>query len=247
MNELVSIVLAIYNGEKFLRETIESLLNQTHENIEIIVVVNCTNDDTIKILESYEDERIKIFETNICQLAFNLNYGLLQSRGTYIVRIDSDDVAEPQRLEKQLKVLTEGDFDIVGSNLTYINENSLEIGEKKYPESDSKIRKTILYSSPFAHPSVIYKKSSVLKVGGYMNGKVSEDYDLWLRMMRDKTMKFYNIQENLTKYRIHSDQAKGNKLAYYEICGYMIREALYQKSFKYVIGFFVFLLKGLIK
>lgn len=247
MNELVSIVLAIYNGKKFLKETIDSLLNQTHENIEIIVVVNCTNDDTIKILESYEDERIKIFETNICQLAFNLNYGLLQSKGTYIVRIDSDDVAEPQRLEKQLKVLTEGDFDIVGSNLTYINENSLEIGEKKYPESDSKIRKTILYSSPLAHPSVIYKKSSVLKVGGYMNGKVSEDYDLWLRMMRDKTMKFYNIQENLTKYRIHSDQAKGNKLAYYEICGYMIREALYQKSFKYVIGFFVFLLKGLIK
>ena len=247
MNELVSIVLAIYNGEKFLRETIESLLNQTYKNIEIIVVVNCTNDNTLNILKSYNDERIKIFETNICQLAFNLNYGLLQSKGTYIVRIDSDDVAEPQRLEKQLKVLTEGDFDIVGSNLTYINENSLEIGEKKYPESDSKIRKTILYSSPFAHPSVIYKKSSVLKVGGYMNGKVSEDYDLWLRMMRDKTMKFYNIQENLTKYRIHSDQAKGNKLAYYEICGYMIREALYQKSFKYVIGFFVFLLKGLIK
>lgn len=244
---MITVLTCVYNGEKYIKETISSILSQTYQNIELIIVVNCTNDKTIDIIKTINDNRIKIFETNICQLAFNLNYGLFKSNGDYIVRIDADDIAEPQRLEKQLKVLIEGDFDVVGSNLTYIDENSLEIGEKKYPENDNEIRKRIFYSNPFAHPSVMYKKSSILKVGAYMNGKVSEDYDLWIRMMRDKTMKFYNIQENLTQYRIHSNQAKGHKLAYYEICGYMIREAFYQKSFKYIIGFFIFLFKGLIK
>lgn len=244
---LISIIIAVYNGEKYIKETISSILSQTHQNFELIVIINCTNDKTIDIIKTMNDERIKIYNTNICQLAFNLNYGLLQSTGDYIARIDADDIAEPERLEKQLKVLIENNFDLVGSNLIYINEFGLEIGKKSYPENDNEIRKKIFYSNPFAHPSVMYKKSSVLKVGAYMNGKVSEDYDLWIRMMGDKTMKFYNIQENLTKYRIHSNQAKGNKLAYYELCGYMIRETLYQKSFKYSMGFFIYLAKSLIK
>lgn len=244
---MITILICIYNGEKYIQETLNSILNQSYQDFEVVVVLNCTNDRTIEKIKNINDSRIKIFETNICQLAFNLNYGLLKSNGDYIVRIDADDIAEPERLEKQLKILQEGKFDVVGSNLTYIDENSLIIGQKKYPETDNEIHKKIFYKNPFAHPSIMYKKTSVLKVGGYLNGKVSEDYDLWLRLMRDKNIKFYNIQENLTRYRIHSNQVKGNKLAYYEICGYMIREALYQKSFRYVIGFFVYLLKGLLK
>jgi hypothetical protein len=128
-----------------------------------------------------------------------------------------------------------------------IDKNSSTIGEKKYPENNNEIRKQIFYSSPLAHPSVMYKKKIVLQNGGYLNGKMSEDYDLWIRLMRDKNIKFYNIQENLTKYRIHSNQAKGNKLAYYEICGYMMRETLHQRSFKFFLGFLIYLFKALIK
>jgi len=244
---MVSFLICIYNGQKYIRETIASLLQQTYEDFEILIVVNCTNDLTIKILKEFKDERIRIFETNICQLAFNLNYGLLQSRGDYIARIDADDIAVENRLEKQLKVLQTGKYDVIGTNIQLINENGKEIGEKKYPEFNNKIRRTIIFASPLAHPSTMYKKDVILKYGGYLNGKVSEDYDLWLRLMRDKSIKFYNIQENLIKYRIHSNQAKGNKMAYYEIAGYMIREALYQKSIKYFIGFCIYIIKSIIK
>lgn len=247
MNELVSIVIAIYNGEKFLKETIDSLVNQTYKNIEIIVVVNCTNDDTIKILESYEDERIKIFETNICQLAFNLNYGLMQSKGAYVVRIDADDIAINTRIEKQLEIIKNKNYDIVGSNIIYINESGNEIGTQKYNEKDHDIRKAIYFKCPIAHPSVMYKKNVILKHSGYLNGKVSEDYDLWIRLMRDKNVKFYNIQESLLLYRIHYNQSKGNKLAYCEVTSYMLREMLYQKSIKYFFGLILNIFKTIVK
>lgn len=247
MNELVSIVLAIYNGEKFLRETIESLLNQTYKNIEIIVVVNCTNDNTLNILKSYNDERIKIFETNICQLAFNLNYGLLQSKGAYIARIDSDDIAINTRIEKQLEIIKNKNCDIVGSNIIYINEAGDKIGIQKYSEKDNDIRKAIYFTSPIAHPSVMYKKDVILKHSGYLNGKVSEDYDLWIRLMRDKNIKFYNIQESLLLYRIHDNQSKGNKLAYCEVTSYMLREMLYQKSIKYFFGLIINIFKTIFR
>jgi len=215
---LVSVLIAVYNGELYIKNTIQSILNQTYTNFELIIVVNCSNDSTKEILKEFNDERIKIYETNICQLAFNLNYGLLHSKGDYIVRIDADDIAESTRVEKQLQIMMNDDYDIVGSNLTYIDEDGQIKGERKYPKHNEDIRKKILYASPIAHPSVMYKKSVVLKVAGYMNGKVSEDYDLWLRLMR---------------------------LAFNEVASYMIREALYQKSFRYFIGFCVYIVKSI--
>ena len=243
----ISIIIAVYNGAKFIQQTIDSLLSQTYSDFEIIIIVNCSDDNTMDILKNVLDERITIYETNICQLAFNLNFGLLKSQGQYIVRIDADDIAEPTRLAKQLNVIETNEFDVVGSNLTYIDENNKVIGEKIYPEKDKDIRKSIFYKSNIAHPSVIYKKETILKVGGYMNGKVSEDYDLWLRLMRDQSVRFYNIQEKLTRYRIHSSQAKGNKYAFAEIAGYMLREAIYQKSINFFIGSLVYIMKAIFK
>ena len=243
----ISIIIGVHNGELYLKDTVKSILKQTYTNFELIIVVNCSSDSTKEILDEFNDERIKIYETNICQLSFNLNYGLLKAKGEYIARIDADDIAIANRLEKQLKVLKTGNYDVVGSNIELINEDDVLIGEKKYPEFNKEIRKNIFFASPLAHPSVMYKRSVILEVAGYMNGRVSEDYDLWLRLMRDKNIKFYNIQEQLIKYSIHSNQAKGDKLAYYEIAGYMIREALYQKSLKYFIGFCVYIMKSFLK
>ena len=244
---LISVLIGVHNGEQYIKKTIESIISQTHQNFEIIVILNCSSDKTAAILENFKDNRIIIYKTNICQLAFNLNFGLMHAKGDYIARIDSDDVAEPIRLAKQLNYILNNNIDVIGSNIELIDENDKVIGNKYYPEKDLDIRKKIYYANPLAHPSIMYKKSVILKNSGYMNGKVSEDYDLWIRLMRDKSIKFYNIQENLTKYRIHTNQARGNKLAYYEICGYMIRESLYQKSFKFLIGFFISIFKGFVK
>lgn len=243
----ISVILAVYNGEEFIKQTLDSILKQTFSNFEIIVVINCSNDKTIDIVNGIDDSRIKLYETNICQLAFNLNYGLYKSKGEYIVRIDADDIAEPNRLEKQLEIIEKFKYDVVGSNLLYIDEYNNIIEEKKYPEQNEDIRKNVFYKSVLAHPSVMYKKETILSVGGYMNGKVSEDYDLWLRLMRDKSVKFYNIQENLTRYRIHSSQAKGNKYAYAEIAGYMLRESLYLKSIKFLLGSLIYVGKTILK
>ena len=162
----VSVLIGIHNGQKYIKETIESILCQTYSNFEIIAVVNCTDDATIKILKDFNDERIKIYETNICQLAFNLNYGLQVAQGEYIARIDADDVATSDRLQKQLQCLEENNYDIIGSNITLIDENSHIIGKKIYPQADAQIRKKIYYSNPLAHPSVMYKKKIVMQNGG---------------------------------------------------------------------------------
>jgi len=243
----ISVIIAVYNGAKYIEKTINSILGQSYSNFEIIIVVNCSNDTTVDILTNIDDSRIKIYKTNICQLAFNLNYGLNQAKGEYIIRIDADDIADPKRLEKQFYIIDNNEYDVVGSNLLYIDENGNTLGEKKYPENDKDIRKQFYYKSTIAHPSVIYKKEAILDVGGYMNGKVSEDYDLWMRLMRDKSIIFYNIQENLTQYRIHSSQAKGDVYAYAEISGYFLREAIYQKSFKSFFGSIVYFFKALLK
>lgn len=247
MNPLITILMAVYNGEKYISSTIESLLNQTYQEFEIIIIVNCSDDTTMTILRSIQDSRIKIFETNVCQLAYNLNYGLQQAKGDYIVRIDADDLARPNRLEKQLKIIEQFDYDVVGSNIIYIDDKANIIGEKLYPETNEAIRSCIYYKNPLAHPSVMYKKKIILENSGYLNGKVSEDYDLWIRLMRNKKIKFYNVQEALTMYRIHSNQARGNKLAYAEISGYMLREFIYLKSLKYLIGCLINIGKAIFK
>lgn len=245
MNPLISIVLAVYNGEKYIRQTIESLLNQSYENFELIIVVNCTNDNTLDILRSFDDARLHIYETNICQLNFNLNFALSKSKGEFIARIDADDIATSQRLEKQVKLMEK--YDVVGSNLELIDENSTAIGTQFVPEHNEKIRSKIFYTNTIAHPSVMYKKELILKHSGYLGGKMSEDYDLWLRLMRDKSVRFYNIQENLTRYRIHTAQIKGNKYAYAEVAGYLLREALYQKSIKAFFGCLTYIARFFIK
>ena len=231
---LVSVILAVYNGEKYIKETVESILSQRYENFELIIVVNCTNDNTIETLKDLNDPRISIYETNICQLNFNLNFALSKAKGEFIARIDADDIMVEDRLSKQIGYMKH--YDVVGSNLEYIDEFSKPIRFKKCPEVDQEIRNQIYLKGTIAHPSVMYKKELILKNSAYMGGKMSEDYDLWLRLMRDKSVKFYNIQENLTQYRIHASQIKGNKYAYAEVAGYFLREALHQKSIRLFVG-----------
>jgi glycosyltransferase involved in cell wall biosynthesis len=243
----ISVILAVHNGQEYIQETLTSLLSQTYKEFEIIIVLNCSSDATKEIIQKLDDARIFLYETSVCQLAFNLNYGLNKASGEYIVRIDADDIADPKRLEKQLETIEKYGYDVVGTNITYIDENTQPIGEKIYPEHNKAIRKAIFYTCPLAHPSVMYKKEVIMGVGGYMNGKVSEDYDLWLRLMRNPEVVFYNMQEPLTHYRIHANQAKGNTYAYAEIAGYMLRETLFRKSLRCFIGIFIYIFKMIVK
>jgi len=243
----VSVLLSVKDGENFVAQTIESVLAQTYQNFELIIVVNCSTDKTLNIVNSFDDKRIKILQSNICQLNYNLNYALSQAEGHYVARIDADDIAVFDRLEKQVKVMNDGNYSVVGSNVVYINEQNEIIGEMSYPENDAEIRKKIMYKSVIVHPSILCKKEVLLKVGGYLGGRLAQDLDLWIRLMRDKNIKFYNIQEPLLKYRIHSSQVKGNSLAYADVAGYMLRESICSKSLKYFIGAWIYFAKAILK
>ena len=244
MSALISVILAVKDGQDYIEETINSILEQTYTNFELIIIINCSLDDTLNIIKSVDDPRVTYYETNISQLSFNLNLGILKAKGDYIARIDADDLASKCRLEKQLSLLKKYNYDVVGSNIQLIDENGIN---KKYvilPETDSCIRKAIYYRSVIAHPSVLLKKSILLSNSCYLGGKFAQDYDLWLRLMRDENIKFYNIQEPLTKYRIHSKQSKGNPYSYAEVAGYLFKESIYSKSFRYFIGSFIYYFKA---
>lgn len=246
MLKLVSIILAVQNGEKYIAETISSLINQTFQDFELIIIVNCSTDNTISIVKSFTDQRIKLVETNICQLSFNLNYGLNLAIGKYIARIDADDIAHPKRIEKQIEILNKFDYDVIGSNIDLINSKGDYINTITFPETNKSIRRKILYRSVLAHPTVLIKKDILLANSGYLGGQYAQDYDLWLRLMRDKKIQFYNIQESLLQYRIHSNQTKGNKNSYAEVAGYMLKESIYSKKITYIIGAFIYYFKSVL-
>lgn len=247
MNKKISVLLSVKDGERFVSETIKSILKQTYQDFELIIVVNCSTDNTLQIVKSFEDKRIKILESNICQLNYNLNLALSHAEGDYIARIDADDIASPERLELQMEALEEGNYNVVGSNIVYINEKNEVIGQMNYPEHDEDIRKKIIYKAVIAHPSILCKKENLLQVGGYLGGRYAQDLDLWIRLMRDKNTKFYNVQKPLLRYRIHSQQAKGNNMTFADVAGYMFREAIYSRSPRYFIGAWIYFAKAFLR
>jgi glycosyltransferase involved in cell wall biosynthesis len=243
MNPKVAVLLCVHNGELFIRETIESILNQTYKDFEFIIVENCSTDNTWQIIKSYTDHRIRAFQTNFKQLSFNLNYGLMQTKAEYIARMDADDIAKPKRLEHQIAYLkVNPDIDVLGTAYELFGNND-EGKIITLPATDKAIRRRLPFRFCFCHPSVIFKRETILNHGGYQGGKYCQDADLWLRLSRDKTVKFANLQESLLKYRIHPNQAKGQREVGIIMAGQVFREALVQKSPRMFLGFLVAVLK----
>lgn len=241
----VSVVMCVKDGQDFLEETLKSVLNQTHSVFEFIVVVNCSNDRSLDILKAIKDDRLEILTSSLCQLAFNLNLALTRCRFDYVMRIDADDVCVPKRLETQLGLILEHDYDVVGSNVQIIDYLGRSKGVLKFPERNKQIRRQIWFRSVLAHPSVLYRKSVIMDSAGYFGDRESEDYDLWLRLMRKKNVIFYNCQKNLILYRVHENQSKGSRFAYAEVSGKLFREFSLNLNFLFFLGSFVYFLKSI--
>lgn len=216
---MISCLLTVYNRPT-VKNTIDSVLNQTYKNFELIIIDNCSTDKTVEVIKSYSDPRIKLYinDSNYGQV-FSLNKGLKLCRGKYIARIDADDLCSPDRFEKQITQFEENEnLVIVGSNVNLINTTDNVIGEIKYPESDTEIKKFILLDSPFAHPSVMIKKEVIDKHNVFYNDKylISADYELWSKILKYGAA--INIQEPLVFYRIGTnDSAKHIKLLSQEV------------------------------
>ena len=194
----ISVLMPTYNVEPYVEEAVLSILNQSYENIELIIVDDCSSDNTYKILNKLSkiDNRIKLFRNDKNKkICFTLNEALKYSTGKYIARMDGDDVCEYDRLEKQINYLKKNpDIDLVGSSIIGIDENGNVINKKKYISSFKLIKKIIPFSSPVLH-IWIAKRELYEKLGGYREIPYVEDYDFLLRAISEG----YKIS-NLSSY-----------------------------------------------
>lgn len=211
---LVSVITPVYNGEDFLRDSIESILNQTLKDFEYIIIDDCSNDNTWQIIKKYskEDERIKIYknEKNL-GIAGNRNRGLSLSNGKYIAWQDADDISFPDRLEKQCSILEKNhQIGIVGGYLLFFDQSG-DISIRKYPRSDEQARKVIFRYSPVAQPSAMVRKICFDQVGLYdLKLPPAEDLDMSFRI--GAKFKMVNIPQVLVRYRLSGKSATYTQL-----------------------------------
>lgn len=198
--------MPVYNGEQFLKEAIDSILNQTFSNFEFLIINDGSTDQSKKIVESYNDNRICFINNEENKgLIFTLNRGLETAQGKYIARMDQDDISFNDRLKKQYDFLEENlNVALVGGWAEIINENGKKIGTYKTPVNHHEIKFDLLFHNPFIHGTIFFRKDLVRGVGGYNEkNEHAEDYGLYSTMIRNH--KITNLPEFLIKYRIHNN------------------------------------------
>lgn len=196
--------MPVYNCKKFLTEAIESLINQTLKNFELIIIDDCSTDGTSQILDNLKDERIRIVrKTENTGLVISLNQGLKMAQGKYIARMDGDDVSDPKRFEKQVNFL-DNNPDIAGCGTWYQLLGSDKIVKNPVTAEDVKI--ALLDYCALGHPTVMLRKAFLeeKKMSYDASCYPAEDYELWTRVVADG--KLSNIPEVLLSYRIHPNQ-----------------------------------------
>lgn len=200
----VSVIMSVYNGGRYLRKAIDSILNQTFQDFEFIIIDDASTDSTSDMLSQYRDDRIRVYR-NPHQMGVykSVNFGLKRALGEYIARMDADDISLPQRLERQKKFLDENhNYALVGSRFYIMDESGQILAEEKLPLTNEEIQKRLLVGNCFGQGTVMFRRDCVEKLGFYNEQfKYAADYDLWLRM--SEQYELCNLNEFLCKWRRH--------------------------------------------
>ena len=205
----ISVLMPVYNAEKYLKEAIDSILGQTFTDFEFIIVNDGSTDSSRNVILSYKDKRIKFIDNKKNEGIINaLNTGLDHATGEYIARMDADDISFPVRFERQLKIMTEYDIDVCGTTMRLIDEEGKKIGylgPKSVVYSD--MPASILNVSTWIlHPTAMMKSFTIKEVGGYRpEAKHVDDFDLWARLLINKYKEIV-IPEILVDYRQYKEQ-----------------------------------------
>lgn len=243
---MISVIMSTYKeDERLLRESIESILNQTYRDFEYIIILDYPDNDVHKsVIEEYalKDDRIHFYinEKNM-GLTDSLNRGLSLCHGEYIARMDADDISLPDRLERQMKYLEKNHYDLIGGITEMINENgSLLYSIKSVPTDPKKINKALRYSQCIAHPTWLGKKEVFEKNAGYRHMPLCEDYDFTLRAVLNGFV-ISNLNEPVLKYRMTSNSiSRSNLFEQYLYMSYITKEyknnriASVDKAYAYV-------------
>lgn len=201
MGKLVSVIIPVFNGDKYIEEALLSICRQTYDNLEIIVINDGSTDNTLNIVNKLKlkDTRIKIYNRKNHGLIETLNFGLDVANGDYIARMDADDISLPTRIEKQVNLL-DLKPDLIACSAQFERFGSMS-RVSLLPLSSSYCNINLIFSTPFCHPLVFFRKNNCRYNLDY---KYSEDYKFWCDL--SSIGKFENINEILLKYRTHKDQ-----------------------------------------
>jgi len=208
---MISVLFPTYKGHRFIMKSLDAVIKQTYQKIEILIGFNGENEESKKIVSNFQDERIRIFDYGEEKgKAKTLNKLLKEARGEIIGVQDDDDIWLPQKLEKQLKEFP--NYDIVGTFIEYIDENGgpwiennfLRKGPKLHTNHREIIKGMLSGDNQIANTSALVKRECALEVGGWdENLDGVEDYDFWIKLTKNGKL-FFNIPEVLTLHRIHS-------------------------------------------
>jgi glycosyltransferase EpsE len=214
---LVSVALGTYNGSKWIQRAVDSMLNQTYKNLEVIICDDASTDNTVLLLhELYDkDPRVKIIKNEVNSgLNITLNNCIEHSSGEFIARMDDDDFSHPDRIEKQMGfLLTHPEYTIVSTSINYFDEKGIWGSSVSHGER-SKIN--IFLGHTFCHPSVIMRKRDLIAVGMYSTDKLNQrgqDYDLWCKFYQ-AGFKGYCLPDVLFDYYESADSVKRRKFKF---------------------------------
>ncbi|MBF9001209.1 glycosyltransferase family 2 protein [Vibrio nitrifigilis] len=203
----ITVILPAFNAQAYICRAIDSVLDQTFTDFELLVINDGSTDLTQSLVEDYEDSRIRLVNMphNVGLIAV-LNYGLSIAKGKYVARMDADDICLPTRFEKQITFLEENE-DYIACGTSIINFNTTTESYMQYPETDEQIRAALyFFERNICHPTVMIKRC-VLEENNirYRTEYLyAEDYILWFEI--SKHGKLYNLREGLLRYNRHSDQ-----------------------------------------
>ncbi len=226
-NPLISVVLPLYNAEKYIKESVESVLSQTFTDFEFIIINDGSKDNSGDVVRSIKDDRIVYVEQSNIGLPATLNRGISMARADIIARQDNDDLSLPTRFEKQYQYLSEHpEVAVLGARAEIMNENGRSLNRyHDHPTDKNVLKFVLLFNNPFVHSSVMFRKSVLQKSGEYYTGKeVFEDFNLWSRISRVADVA--NLPDRLLRYReVNSSMSRVDL-----VNGEFIQKVMYQSS-----------------
>jgi len=225
----ISVVMSVYNGKEFLNESIQSILNQTFKDFEFIIINDCSTDKSLEKIKRYAkvDKRIILLKNKKkLGLTKSLNKGLKLAKGKYIARIDADDIALPERLEKQYDYLEKHkDIFLAGTGAYNIDEKDNVKSIKKPLTNSDLIKKTLYHKNCIYHPTIMFRNEDYLYREKFI---YSQDYDFYLRLIFEKK-KLTNIPNLLIKYRISSKAVSFSQTAKQKLFAEKAKEFYHQR------------------
>jgi glycosyltransferase involved in cell wall biosynthesis len=213
---LVSVIMPVYNAERYLDEAVASVLGQTYGELELIMVDDASTDGSLAAARRWQerDPRVRVFANGEnLGVARTRNIAMSHARGSYVAPLDNDDAAHPERLALQVAFLeAHPDHGLVGSDIEIMDEGSRTTGYRAYPRDDAAIRRSLLRQNPIANPASMFRMALFRELGGaYDEGHCPvEDYEFVVRAAT--RTRIANLPRRLTRYRVRGDQAKSRFL-----------------------------------